>query len=211
VRVQEGDRFVSEIGCLRDSPECELLFELDYRLADGDIEVLDSWYQSYDGHTTVIDIDLDDLAGETIQFILRVTNRGRYRDANAFWLVPHIRKEAGQHNLVISWRQEGGVSEVCYDVKIYQTGRDTAEARARTCGSGVRDSARVDLEDDDADMVLDWVDRFRSYDFEVDTPTSGEALKETITFTGEGDRDASYNDISVMREFMLNLYYSIIF
>jgi len=211
LRVQEGDRFVSEIGCLRDSLECELLFELDYRTEDGDTENLDSWYQSYDDHTAEIDLDLDDLAGEMVQFILRVTNRGRYRDANAFWLVPQIRNEVGQHNLVISWRQEGGVSEICYDVKIYQTGRRTAEARARSCGSGVRDSARVDLDDDDADLVLDWVERFRSYEFEVDTPTSGEALKETIAFKGDGDRDASYNDISDMREFMLNLYFSIIF
>jgi hypothetical protein len=210
-RVSEGDRFIAEIGCLRDSPGCELLFELDYRLTDGYIGVLDSWYQSYDGHTTAIDIDLENLVGEAVQFVLRVTNRGKYRDANAFWLVPHIHNGIGQRNLVISWRQEGGPSKICYDVKIYQTGRHTAEARARTCGSGVRDSARVDLDDNDADRVLGWVDRFKSYEFEVDTPTSGEALKETITFSGVGDKDASSNDINTMREFMLNLYYSIIF
>src|SRR5574341_1353353 len=103
-RVREGDRFISEIGCLRDSPGCELLFELDYRTEDGDIENLDSWDESYDGDTTEIDLDLGDLAGETIQFILRVTNQGKYRDANAFWLVPQIRNEIGQNNLVISWR-----------------------------------------------------------------------------------------------------------
>jgi len=211
IRVHEGDRFISEIGCLRDSLECELLFELDYRLEDGDIKNFDSWYQSYDDYTEEIDVDLEDLVGETVQFILRVTNRGRYRDANAFWLVPHIQNEVGQNNRSISWRQEGGVSEVCYDVKIYQTGRHTAEARARTCGSGVRDSARVDLDDDDADKVLDWVDRYKSYEYEVSTPTSGEALRETITFNGEGERNASDNDISDMREFMLKLYYSIIF
>jgi len=211
LNVHEGDRFISEIGCLRDSPDCELLFELNYRLEDGDVENLDSWEESYDGDTTEIDLDLGDLAGETVQFILRVTNRGRYRDANAFWLVPHIHNEVRQNNLVISWRQEGGVSDVCYDVKIYQTGRHTAEARARTCGSGVRDSARVNLDDNDADLVLEWVDRFKSYEFEVNTPTSGGALKEAIDFKGEGEEDASSNDISDMREFMLNLYYSIIF
>jgi hypothetical protein len=211
LRVREGDRFISEIGCLRDSPGCELLFELDYRLEDGDIENLDSWYQSYDGDTAKIDFDLDDLEGETVGFILRVTNQGRYRDANAFWLVPHIHNEIGQSNLIISWRQEGGVSKICYDVKIYQTGRHTAEARARTCGSGVRDSANVNLNDDDADLVLDWVDRFKSYEFEVGTPTSGGILKETITFNGEGQREASYNNISTMREFMLNLFNTTIF
>jgi hypothetical protein len=210
-RVRDGDHFISEIGCLRDSRQCELLFELNYRTEDGDIENLDSWEESFDEGTTKIDVDLSDLEGDTVQFILSVTNQGRYRDANAFWLVPHIHNENVQSDLVISWRQEGGVSEICYDVKVYMTGRRSAQARARNCGAGVRDSGSARLSNAEVDQVLDWVERFSSFDFEVETPTSGEALKETITFQGEGSRDASHNDIRSMQEFMLNLFNAIIF
>jgi hypothetical protein len=210
-RVRDGDRFIAEIGCLRDSPDCELRFELDYREDDGDVENLDSWFESYDGESTEIDIDLDDLEGESVQFILSVTNRGRTRDANGFWFVPYISNDREDDELVISWRQEGGVSDICSDVKIYMIGSRSAQARARNCGLGVRDSGSARLSNAEFDQVLEWIERFNSFEYEVDTPTSEEPLTETITFIGEGSREFSSNDLRDMQEFMLNLYYSIIF
>jgi hypothetical protein len=210
-RVRDGDRFVAEIGCLRDSPDCELRFELDYREDDGDVENLDSWFESYDGESTEIDIDLNNLEGETVQFILSVTNRGRTRDANGFWFVPHIANDSGDDELVISWRQEGGVSDICSDVKIYMIGSRSAQARARNCGAGVRDSGSARLSNAEFDQVSEWIERYKSFEYEVDTPTSEEPLTETITFNGEGSRDFSSNDLRELQEFMLDLYYSIIF
>jgi hypothetical protein len=142
-RVRDGDRFISEIGCLRDNPDCELRFDLDYRTDDGDVESLDSWFESYDGESTEIDIDLDDLEGETVQFILSVTNRGRTRDANGFWLVPHINNDAGESDLAISWRQEWGQrrlpDRVLPDWAPFCTGAPA------TCGAGTRDSGDARL------------------------------------------------------------------
>ncbi len=129
-RIHDGDHFMSEVGCLRDNPGCELVFELNYREIDNDVINLNSWYQSYDEITQLIEIDLSDLAGETVRFILRVTNVGKAADANAFWLVPRIENFSDDADLVIAWREEGGVRRICADVKVYLTGRDTAEARA---------------------------------------------------------------------------------
>jgi len=209
-RVRQGDHFISEIGCLRDSPQCELHFELNYRTEDGNIENLDSWDESYDGETTQIDVDLGDLEGDTVQFILSVTNNGKYRDANAFWLVPHIHNDTGQNTLVISWRQKGGNGTICNDVKVYLTGSRSGQARARTCEGDVRDSGSARLSRSDVDQVLEWVDRFSSFEYEVDTPASGGGLRETVTFEGEGTRQASYNDIRSIQDFMLNLFNTII-
>lgn len=210
-RVRNDDHFISEIGCLKDSPQCELSFELNYRTADGDIENLDSWYQTYDGETTEIDIDLSDLAGETVQFILSVTDKGKFKDANGFWFMPHIHNSFGQYDLVLSWRQEGGVNNSCYDVKVYLTGRNSAEARARTCGRGAQDTGSAKLSKSELNKVLGWIDDFNSYEYEVNTPTTGATLKEKIVFQGEGSQEANLDDIRMMQEFMLNLYNSIIF
>lgn len=211
MRIYGGDRFVSEIGCLRDNPDCELLFELGYRTQDGNVRTLDSWFESYDGDTREIDLDLEDLAGETVQFILSVTNQGDQDDANGFWLVPHIHNLSQRSDLVISWRQEGGTNEVCYDVKLYLTGRHDGEARARSCGGGIRESGTLRLNDAQVDLVLDWLDTFRPYEFEVETPTNNEDLVEKIIFDGEGDIEVLYEDIRSMQNFMRSLYNAIIF
>jgi len=210
-RIRNDDHFISEVGCLRNSPQCELRFELNYRTADGNIENLDSWYETEDGETMEINLDLSDLAGETVQFILSVTDKGKFKDANGFWFMPHIHNSYGQYDQVISWRQEGGVNDSCYDVKIYLTGRQSAEARARSCGRGAQDTGSTKLSKSELNKVLDWIDTFNSYEYEVDTPTSGTTVKEKIVFQGEGDQEAHLNDIRTMQEFMQDLYNSIIF
>ena len=211
VRIFGGDRFISEIGCLKDNPDCELLFELGYRTQDGTVRVLDSWVESYDGETQEIDLDLEDLAGETVQFILSVTNQGVQSDANAFWLVPHIHNLSERSDLVISWRQEGGDNDVCYDVKVYMTGRHSGDARARSCGAGVRESGTTRLSNAQVDQILDWVESFGSFEFKVETPINNDVLTETVVLYGEGKIEALYNDIRIMQDFMRNLYNSIIF
>jgi len=209
--VLDGDHFISEIGCLKNNPQCELLFELDYRDDRGNIKNLDSWQESYDGDTTEIDLDLNDLVGETVNFILRVTNKGKFKDANAFWLRPRIENQTSRNDFVMSWRQEGGADRRCFEVKVYLTGRHSAEARARSCGSSIRESGTARLSNAEVNQLLDWIDRFSSFEVESETPTSGKPLTEQITFVGEGDRQTRNADIIDMQDFMLSLYNSIIF
>jgi hypothetical protein len=209
--VREGDQFVSEIGCLNDNPDCDLDFELDYQAMNGEIVSLGSWSESYDGETTNIDLDLSGVAGETVQFILRVTNRGAYKDANAFWFVPHIQATSPSNELVLSWHNEGGVNKSCSDVKVYLTGRRSGEARARNCKSGSQASGTLALSNDQVDQIRKWVDKFNSFEFGAKTPTTGETIDEKIVFNGEGKTSAAYDDILQMQDFMRNLYNAIIF
>jgi len=66
------------------------MFQLKYQIGDGDIKTIESWDEVYDGDTTRIDIDLSNLAGEKVKFILVVKTDGSSRDDAAFWLVPQI-------------------------------------------------------------------------------------------------------------------------
>jgi hypothetical protein len=93
-RVQSGDRFMADIGCLERSPGCDVTFIVDYQAAGDRVRNLGSWREVSDGRLTRLDIDLSGLAGQSVQFILRVVNNGRSADANAFWLVPSIRRGA---------------------------------------------------------------------------------------------------------------------
>jgi hypothetical protein len=89
--IKKGDRFRGKVGCLEDYGFCNLTFYLDYVRDDGSIYHLGRWKEVYDGKITTIDIDLSDLAGESVRFILGVeTNTGDFEDAEGFWLAPRI-------------------------------------------------------------------------------------------------------------------------
>lgn len=91
-RVQAGDRFMAEIGCLQDSPGCGLVFSISYQIEGQMIQTLGSWKEVYDGKVTRLDIDLSPLAGQAVQFYLAVANTGDPAQANGFWLAPSIRR-----------------------------------------------------------------------------------------------------------------------
>jgi hypothetical protein len=93
-RVQNGDHFMADIGCLENSPRCDVTFILDYQISGQQVRNLGSWREVSDSHLTRLDLDLSGLAGQSVQFILRVVNNGRAADANAFWLVPGIRRSS---------------------------------------------------------------------------------------------------------------------
>lgn len=94
-KVQPGDHFMSDVGCLYDNPGCDVTFGLSYQVAGQLPKYLGSWREAYDGNVTRIDLDLSSLTGQTVQFILNVSNNGKPGKANAFWLVPSIRNTGG--------------------------------------------------------------------------------------------------------------------
>lgn len=91
-RVREGDHFMADLGCLANSRQCNVTFYLDYKLPGKAARNLGSWNEVYDGRLTRVVLDLSRLAGSSVQFILRVENNGKAADANAFWLMPSIRR-----------------------------------------------------------------------------------------------------------------------
>jgi hypothetical protein len=89
--VEAGDHFMAWIGCLKGYDRCNLTFYLEYMDTDGKVYRLDEWVETYDGDVTKIDIDLSDLEGESLRFILGVeANTKNVDDAQGFWFVPRI-------------------------------------------------------------------------------------------------------------------------
>jgi hypothetical protein len=94
IKIQDGDHFKTWVGCIKDHKKCSLKFYLDYKDEHGKIHRLEEWVEKYDGQVNIIDLDLSELAGERIHFILGVealTNN--VEDAQGFWFVPHIARD----------------------------------------------------------------------------------------------------------------------
>jgi hypothetical protein len=89
-KVAEGMHFKGVVGCLDESPECDVIFQLNYRIGDGDLKNLWETREVYDDAYTKVDVDLSDLAGEKVHFVLTVLANGSPKNDNAFWLVPRI-------------------------------------------------------------------------------------------------------------------------
>ncbi len=90
-KVKTGDHFMAEIGCLANSSGCDVNMSLGYQIPGKPVKHLGTWRERFEGLHTRIDIDLTPLAGQSVQFILNVSNIGQVSKANAFWLAPSIR------------------------------------------------------------------------------------------------------------------------
>ena len=89
--VKDGDHFKSQVGCIGGNTNCNITFKLLYSTGTGANEFLGTWQELYGGGTTQIDVDLSPLAGEQVQFILRLVATNTHpEDANGFWLIPRI-------------------------------------------------------------------------------------------------------------------------
>ncbi len=88
--VNKGDQFEGVIGCLQKMPKCKAVFELNYTIDGTAIQNLLTWEEVSDGRLKRIDIDLGELQGKTVQFILQVNNAGDSVDDQVFWLWPRI-------------------------------------------------------------------------------------------------------------------------
>ncbi len=89
-RMQDDDRFRADIGCLDDSDNCDVIFELAYRIGGGAPDKIGEWRELSDNAITRIDMDLSGLAGHDVEFILTVRANGSPTDDDAFWLMPQI-------------------------------------------------------------------------------------------------------------------------
>jgi hypothetical protein len=88
--VKEGDRFRSWVGCMDGAEGCKVEFSLDYQKKNGKVKNLGVWIEKFEGEVSVIDLDLSDLAGKEVRFILTVKVRKNPEQAHVFWFVPRI-------------------------------------------------------------------------------------------------------------------------
>ncbi|MEW5873125.1 MAG: NBR1-Ig-like domain-containing protein [Chloroflexota bacterium] len=112
-KVQNGDHFMADIGCLANNPSCDVTFYVGYQIGSQAEHELGSWREVYDTKLTRINIDLSVLAGKSVKFILSVENNGKPAQANAFWLVPSIRNfTSSLENLPVVQRARSTIAQV---------------------------------------------------------------------------------------------------
>ncbi|MBI3739323.1 MAG: hypothetical protein HY258_09790 [Chloroflexi bacterium] len=90
LKVKTGDHFQALVNCQYQSYSCNVIFRLDYQIDGGDIKTLGQWNEAYEGKYYPVDIDLSNLAGENVKFILTVTTNGQSKQDNALWVAPRI-------------------------------------------------------------------------------------------------------------------------
>jgi len=93
-RVQNGDRFQATINCEARATSCDVLFRLDYQLANGPVRELWSLAEQYDGNYFIVDLDLNRLAGQDVRFVLTVLSLGPASGDRALWVEPRITSNA---------------------------------------------------------------------------------------------------------------------
>ena len=204
--VDVGDYFIAEIGCLDGSPGCDVIFNLDYRTANGVIRTLDSWREVFDESTTVVSLDLTSLAGSQVGFILNVSNRGVPEQANAFWLAPRIER-FGQGSLTYTWRREGGANDACDELRVYLIDRgDSGEADAVSCKDGLEQIGSGSLTESELDTLLDWVSWLAPFEAELFESSPGKPETVDISFNGDGDADAYSSDIEAIDSYSRRIF-----
>lgn len=87
--VEDGDIFKAVIGCANGATNCDLYFDLRYRKGNS-IRTLATWHEVNEGRMNAVSVDLSDLAGEKVQFILKVRNNGTAADNIGLWILPRI-------------------------------------------------------------------------------------------------------------------------
>ena len=88
--VQGGDHFQTSVGCEQNATGCSALFRVSYLDAAGTPHDLWSLGEFYDGQYFNLDIDMSQLAGQKIQFVLNVGALGSPEDDRALWVDPRI-------------------------------------------------------------------------------------------------------------------------
>ncbi|MFH1185627.1 MAG: NBR1-Ig-like domain-containing protein [Chloroflexota bacterium] len=89
-QVQAGDRFQSRVGCEHNAEQCSVLFRVSYLDATGAAHDLWTLGEFYDGHYFDLDLDLGDLAGQQVRFVLSVNDLGSSTGDRALWVAPRI-------------------------------------------------------------------------------------------------------------------------
>ena len=88
--VQAGDHLQVSASCENGAAACSVIFKIGY--VDSTGKTMDLWTigEFYDGLYSNVDLDLSDLAGKTVKFVLGVSALGPSMDDRALWVAPHI-------------------------------------------------------------------------------------------------------------------------
>ena len=90
-KVKDNDHFRTQLGLRKNCDEGSVQYRFGYK-EGANVVIINKWNKSCDGTLLTIDIDLSDLEGKTVQFVLEVSTRGDYNDDHAVWVSPRIER-----------------------------------------------------------------------------------------------------------------------
>jgi hypothetical protein len=92
ILMTRGSHFKTTLGCLNNATSCNVKYTLSYRANGGGETVLKTWDEKYDSPPIIVDLDLSDLAGQSVNFILTVkaNDPDFFNQNQAYWLRPRI-------------------------------------------------------------------------------------------------------------------------
>ncbi len=93
--VQSGDHFVSIINCQYGASGCYVTFRLDYQVGSGPVQTLKTFREKIEGMYYNLDVNLSGLAGQNVNFILKVLASGSPAGDRAVWSGPRITRLGG--------------------------------------------------------------------------------------------------------------------
>ena len=80
MEVKSGDTFLALLGCLDGSDQCDVDMRLLYEIGSGSVQTLDEWRVRASDGIKSVQVDLTELVGKKVEFILAVRTRGDYED-----------------------------------------------------------------------------------------------------------------------------------
>jgi hypothetical protein len=89
--VKNGDHFRTQLGFRNNCTGGNVEFHFGYK-EGANVVIINKWIKSCDGSLITIDLDLSDLAGHTVQFILEVSAHGPFQKDLAIWVSPRIER-----------------------------------------------------------------------------------------------------------------------
>ena len=210
--VQSGDYFLAEIGCLQNSPNCDIVFELDYQIVNGASGQLGRWRETYDGVTTLIDIDLSNFTGRSINLILAVyNNNGLPRDANGIWLLPRLQQSYQESAAALTWTRQGYYSRSsCNELRVFYTSSSAAIAQAYDCRQGSISLGRITLTTEQVSQLSAWIRRLEDSDGEIYSATQDRPVISHVSLRGLGQGIVSNEELRTIESFAAYLYDSIL-
>jgi photosystem II stability/assembly factor-like uncharacterized protein len=88
--VQKGDRFQVTVGCEYGAKNCYVTYRLDYINTGGATKIFWSWKEKYEGRTYNANVDLSQLAGQKVRFVLTMLATGYASEDRPLWVAPRI-------------------------------------------------------------------------------------------------------------------------
>lgn len=90
INVVGRSYFKTETGCLASAVNCDVTFQLQYRINNGKYQTITDWIEKFDGKLTKIEVDVSNLAGKSVQFSLVILNNYDFNENWVFWLDPRL-------------------------------------------------------------------------------------------------------------------------